>query len=92
MFFLSHYCRVLSHLGVTVPLTSLGCPPKLCPRMPSKTVLISGPAVGASQILIWSYSCLFLPPMSIAIRISEFSFVSTLNVLLYIPQTQSLPN
>jgi len=31
-------------------------PPHL-PRMPSNTVLISGPAVGAAQILIWSYSC-----------------------------------
>ena len=35
-------------LGVTVHLTSLGCPP---------TLLISGPAVGAAQILIWSNSC-----------------------------------
>jgi len=30
-------------------------PPHL-PRMPSNTVLVSGPAVGAAQILIWSYS------------------------------------
>ena len=35
-------------LGVTDHLASLGCPP---------TLLISGPAVGAAQILIWSYSC-----------------------------------
>ena len=49
-------------------------PPHL-PRMPSNTVLISGPAVGAAQILIWSYSCMFLPPMSTAIRASAFSFV-----------------
>ena len=55
------------------------------PRMPSNTVLISGPAVGAAQILIWSYSCVFLPPMSTAIRASVFSFVGVLNVLLYIP-------
>jgi len=38
------------------------------PRMLSNTVLISGPAVGAAQILIWSYSCVFLPPMSTATR------------------------
>ena len=37
--------------------------------MPSSTVLISGPAVGAAQILIWSYSCVFLPPMSTVTRI-----------------------
>ena len=29
------------------------------PRMPSNTVLISGPVVGAAQILIWSYSSVF---------------------------------
>ena len=55
------------------------------PRMPSNTVLICGPAVGAAQILIRSYSCVFLPPMSTAIRASAFSFVGTLNGLLYIP-------
>ena len=55
------------------------------PRRPSNTVLISGPAVGAAQILIWSYSCVFLPPMSTAIRTSAFSFVGALNDLLYIP-------
>ena len=63
----------LSHC-VRVPV--LGSPPKL---------LISGPAVGAAEILIWSYSCVFLPPMSIAIRASVSSFVGTLNGLLYIP-------
>ena len=61
-------------LGVTVYLTSLGC-----------TVLISGPAVGAAQILIWSYSGVFLPPMSTAIRTSVFSFAGALTNLLYIP-------
>ena len=59
-------------------------PPHL-PRMPSNTVLISGPAVGAAQILIWPYSCVFLPPMPTAIRTSVFSFVGALNGLLYIP-------
>ena len=66
-------------------------PPHL-PRMPSNTVLISGPAVAAAQILIWSYSCVFLPPMSTAIRTSAFSFVGALDGLLYIPWTQSLPS
>ena len=59
-------------LGVTVHLTSLGCPP---------TLLISGPAVGTPQVLIWSYSCVFLPPMSTAVRASAFSFVGALNDL-----------
>ena len=53
--------------------------------MPSDTVLISGPTVGAAQIPIWSYSCVFLPPMLTAIRTSVFSFVGAFNVLLYIP-------
>ena len=56
-------------------------PPHL-PRMPSNTVLISGPAVGAAQILTWSYSCVFLPPVSTAVRTSVFSFVGALSVLL----------
>ena len=68
-------------LGVTVHLTSLGCPP---------TLLISGPAVGTPQVLIWSYSCVFLPPMSTAVRASAFSFVGALNDLLYIASTQSM--
>ena len=52
---------------------SLGVPVYHLPRMPSNTVLVSEPAVGAAQILIWSYSCVFLPPMSTAIRASVFS-------------------
>ena len=59
--------------------------PPYLPRMPSNTVLISGPAVGAAQILIWSYSYVFLPKISRAIRTTVFSFVGGLNVLLYIP-------
>ena len=55
------------------------------PRMPSNIVLISGPAVRAAQILICSYSSVFLPPMSTAIRTSTFSFVGALNDFLYIP-------
>ena len=55
------------------------------PRMPSNTVLISGPAVGGAQGLIWFYSCVFLPPMSTAGRTSVVSFGGALNDLLYIP-------
>ena len=53
--------------------------------MPSNTVLVSGPAVGAAQSLIGSYSHVLLPLMSTAIRASAFSFVGALNDLLYIP-------
>ena len=77
MFFLSHYCQSLS-------LAGSHSPPRL-PRMPSKAVLVSGPAVGAAQTLIWSYSCVFLPPMSTTIRTSVSSLVGALNGLLYIP-------
>ena len=59
-------------------------PPHL-PRMTSYTVLTSGPVMGAAQILIWSYSSVFLPPVSTAIRTSVFSFVGALSVPLYIP-------
>ena len=64
-------------LGVTVH-----SPPYLR-RMPSNTVLTSEPAVGAAQILIWFYSCVFLPLKSTAMRASAFSFVGALNDLLY---------
>ena len=59
-------------------------PPHL-PRTPSNTVLVSGAAVGAAQVLLWSYSHVFLPPMSSAIRTSASSFVGALNGLLSIP-------
>ena len=68
MFFLSHCCRVLSLAGSHSP-TDL-------PSMPSNTVLFSGSAVGAAQILTWPYSCVFLPPVSMAVRTSEFFFPS----------------
>ena len=64
---------------------SLGVSPPHLPRMPSNTVLISGPAVRAAQILIWPYSYVFLPPMSTAIRTSALSFVGALKGLIYIP-------
>ena len=66
-------------------------PPRL-PRMTSNTVMIYGPAVGAAQILILSYSCVFLRPVSTAFRTSAFPFVSSLNDLLYILHTQNLPS
>ena len=66
--------------------------PPYLPRMPSNSVLISGPAVGAAQILFWSYSYVFLPPRSTVFRTSVFSFVGALNGLLYSPWTQSLPS
>jgi len=62
------------------------------PRIPSNTLLISWPAIRAVKILICSYSCVFLPPVSTAIRTSAFSFVGGLNDLLYLPQTQNLPS
>ena len=65
-------------------LTGSHSPPHL-PVMPSNTVLISGPAVGAAQILIWSYASVFLPPRSTVIRTRAFSFVGALNDLSYIP-------
>ena len=59
--------------------------PTHLPRTPSNTVLISRPAAGAAKILIWPYSCVFLPPMSTAIRNSTFSFTGALKILLYSP-------
>ena len=58
-------------LRVTVHFAPLGCIP---------TLLVSEPALGATRTLICSYSCVFLPPMSLAIRTSAFSFVGALNV------------
>ena len=60
--------------------------------MPSSIVLISGPAVGAAQILIWSHSSVFLPPVSTAIRARALSFTRALSDLSYIPWTQTLPS
>ena len=54
--------------------------------MPSNTVLVSGPAVGAAQILSWSFSCVLLPPVSTAVRASAFSRVA-LSVAFYIFHT-----
>ena len=58
--------------------------------MPSKTVLFSGPVVRADQILVWSYSYMFLPPISTAIRTSAFYFLWELSVTFYI--FHSLPS
>ena len=57
--------------------------------MPSNTVLISGPAVGAAQIPVWSFSSVFLPPVCTAVRTSAFSSVAAPNGLSYAPWTQS---
>ena len=84
MFFLSHCCQSPS-------LAGSHSPPHL-PRMPSNTVLIFRAVVAAAQILIWSCSYVFLPPMSTVIRTSEVSFAESPNDFLYIPFTQSLPS
>ena len=81
MFFLSHFRQDPSPAGIHSP-------PHLF-RMSCNTVLVSGPAVGAAQILTWCYSCVFLPPMSTAIRASAFSYVGALSVLSYILKTES---
>ena len=77
MFFWSHSVRVLS-------LAWSHSPPHLS-RMPSTLCWSLDLLNLAAQILIWSYSCVFLPPVFTAIRTSAFSFVGALNVLLYIP-------
>ena len=69
-----------SLLSRVLSLAGSHSPPHL-PSMSSNTVLNSGPAVGAAQSVIWSYSSVFLPPMSTAIRASAFSFVRALNAL-----------
>ena len=55
------------------------------PRMSSNSVLASGLVVGEIQILIWSSTSVFLPPMSTTIRTRALYFVGALSVLLYIP-------
>ena len=75
MFLWDTAVRVLS-------LTGSCSPPNLL-RMPSNTGAVSGPAVGAAQILTWSYFSVFLPPMSTAIRTSAF-FLWKLSMTLYI--------
>ena len=77
MFFWSHCCQS--------PFPHWESQSTSPPRMPSNTVLISEPALGAAQFLIWSCFYVFLPPMSTAIKTSVFSFVGAHNDLLYIP-------
>ena len=72
----------LESLPSVLCLAGSHSPPHL-PRMPSNTVLISGPAVVPDQILIWSCSCVFLPPMSTAVRASVFSLWE-LSITFYI--------
>ena len=71
--------------AVSVLSIAGGHSPPRPPGVPSNTVLVSGPAVGATQTLIWSYFCVFLPPMYTAIGNSAFSFVGALSVLFYLP-------
>ena len=66
-------------------------PPHL-PRMPSNTVLVSGPAAGAAQVLIWFYSSVFLTPTSTANRTSAFFCVCELSMTFYIFHRHSLPS
>ena len=80
----SQNIRIIVFLESPLSETVTGNPPYL-PGMPSSTVLICGPAMGAGQILIWFCSWVFLPPMSTVIRIGVFSFVGALNGLLHIP-------
>jgi len=63
-------------------LTGSHSPPHR-PRMPSNTALVSGPAVGAAQTRIWSYS-VFLPPMFTAGRTGAFFFLWELSMSFYI--------
>ena len=58
-------------------------------RIPSNTD--PGPAVGAAQTLIWSYSCVFLSLMSTAIRASVYSFVGS-QCPFMLCHRQSLPS
>ena len=73
-----------SLLSESLSLAGSHSPPHR-PRMPSNAVLISGPAVGAAHILMWSYFYVLLPLMSTAIRTSAFSFVGALNDLFFFP-------
>ena len=75
MFFLSLCCQSAFPAGSHSP-------PHF-PRMPSIAALVSGPAVGAAQILTCSYCSVFLPPVSPAVRASASSPV-WLSVALYI--------
>ena len=79
LFVLFSFSFLVTPISV-LSLTRSHSPPHL-PRMPSNTLLVSGSAVGEAQILIWSDSCVFLPPMFTAIRTSGFSFVRVLNDL-----------
>ena len=70
LFVLFSFSFLVTPISV-LSLTRSHSPPHL-PRMPSNTLLVSGSAVGEAQILIWSDSCVFLPPMSTAIRTGTF--------------------
>ena len=65
MLYLNHAIRVLS-------LSGSHNPPYFS-RMPSSNGVVSGPPVRAAETLIWLYSCVFLFPVSTAVRPSAFS-------------------
>ena len=87
----SQNIRIMCFSWVTavrvLSLSGSHSPPHL-PRMPSNTVLVSGPAVGTAQILIWS-SCVFLPPVSEAIRTGALSVEGALSAL-YVSHRRSI--
>ena len=82
MFFLSHCCQSPFPLWESQSTS------------PPQDALQHGAGLwtccGAAQVLIWSYSCLSLPPVSTAIRTSVFSPVGALSGLLSLPQSQGL--
>ena len=83
MFFLSHCSQILFLAGSHSPAHF--------PRMPSNSVVTSGPAVGAAQILTWSCSCVFLPPSPQLSELVRF-LLWELSVTFYIFQRHSLPS
>ena len=70
-------------LGVTVHLTSLGCPPTLCWSLDLLWRQLKFFFFLAAQVLIWSYSCVFLSTMSTAIRTSAYSLVGAQWLFIY---------
>ena len=94
----TRYLGKFTATATATPKSLQSCPTLCDPRDGSPPgssihgIFRAVPALRAAHILIWSYSCVFLPPMSTAIRTSAFSFVGALSGLLYIPQTQSLPS
>ena len=82
MFFLSHYCQSLFQCWESRST--------LPPWYVLQHYADLQTCCGVAQILIWSYSCVFLPPGSTAIRASVFSFVGALSdFFIYSIDTES---